>query len=114
MGIILLRIPVVAQRQGRTPDADLTGLLRFRNQLVLPIQQEHILIGERTADGDTGGIIPLRFQNVVGAVTGDFRGAIKIYQHRLWQMLFQFLQCPQGHHLAAEQDLVYGFRGFVV
>ena len=114
MGAVLFRAAIIAQSQGSTTDADLSLGVRGRDQAVFPIQQEHILIGEGNADGNAGGIVPVLFQNVIGAVAGDLRGPVEIYITRIRQMLAKFLQGPQGHDLAGEEDLLQAFRRFVV
>ena len=114
MCAVLFRAAVIAQSQRRPPDADLSLGVRGRDQAVFPVQQEHILIGEGNADGNAGGIVPVLFQNVVGAVAGDLRGPIEIYITRIRQMLAEFLQGSQGHDLAGEENFLQAFRRFVV
>ena len=83
MGGRLLRRAVVAQRQGGAADAQLTDGVRLGDLVVLLIQQEHVLVGEMPADGNAARIVPLRLQNMVGTVAGDFRGAVQVHEHSL-------------------------------
>ena len=114
VGGVLLRVSVVAQGQAGAPDADLPLGTGLRHQPVLPVQQEHVLVGEGLADGDAGGIVPVLVQDVIGAVAGDLRRAVEVYISHIRQMLPEFLQGLQGHDLSGVEDPLHRLRGPVV
>ena len=114
MGPILLRVAVIPQGQSGAPDTDLALDIRVFHQPVFFIQQEHILIGEGHTNGHALRIVPVLFQNVIGAVAGDFRGAVDIDIQDIGQVLAELLQGLQGHHLAGVDDSLHRLRDPVI
>ena len=98
-----LAVAEVAQRHSRAADAELAGAAGG-DFVVLLVQQQDALVGERHADGQALARLERAVHDVIGAVAGDLRRAVEVDVHHVRQILLQLVEVLDGHHLAGEHD----------
>ena len=102
-GLRTLAVAEVAQRNGRTADTELADAAG-RDLMVVFIQQQDALGGERHADGQHLADLILAVDDVIRAVAGDLRRAVEVDVHDVRQILAQLVEVLDRHDLAGEHD----------
>lgn len=98
-------VAVVAERQDRTADADLTDLAVGREGVVL-IQQRDLIVIIRLADGQDGIVVHLVLHHIIGAGGGRLGRTVLVDVQYVGQVLLPDLQILAGHDRTGEAELL--------
>ena len=101
-------VAVVAQREDRTADADLTDLA-VGGRGVIVVEQHDLIVIIRLTDRENGIVIDLLLDHVVSARRGGLGGAVLVDIKDVGQMLLPDLKILAGHDRAGEAELLEVF-----